>query len=1086
MPGLNDQQRKAVDYDAGPLIVLAGPGAGKTRVIVHRVQRLIASGVEPANILAVTFTVKAAGQLRQRLAQLVGPAKADRVQARTFHGFAQHLLTRFGDLVGLPPRHVIIDSAQELRVLRNCARELGVLAPYAGEGLAHLLAQCRQCADRLQNAGLFPERVEEFCAEWRARLDRNDSGLDAAALRAERARQARFHAAARLHAAASDERRRRGQFTYEDLIFLAIRLLLENDLARTLCRDEFRHVVVDEFQDVNAGQIELLRALCPPDADLCVVGDDDQSIYLFRGADDRAFTKFGAHWPAAETIPLTENYRSEACILDAAAATIARAEDRFAPDKIVERAAELRPLLPAPGAAVECVECDDDSRQFGEVIAAMIKTDRAANPARPWSAYAAIATTHLDLARVEQALRAEGIPCIPSQAPSALDDPGVRDVLAWMGVLADPGSTRDAHRLLVRPPVGVPASRVAGWLASFHAQRSRHRLDSDSYADPGDFTAWLAQHQAGDPGTVRFLAMLDAMRTASLQHPAHRALLEVIRVCDAPHADLCPARERAVRVSAFTDLLRLARDRAPLLPAPGDLRAFHEYWNELSEEDQRAAQRDEDLLGPAPADDDSPDAVSLLTAHKAKGLEFDTVFVVRVSLKNGFGSVKREDDELPDGLEDRGGDTRDAGSRRRAEARRLFYVACTRAERRLVLLAKKKKSRTDGDFFQELTGDPRGLVTCRNAADVFDQGARAGVKLASRGWLVDSGPPGGWEAELASERAAARAAAADALESVGAEAVPADLDRAAAALRSAAARLGVVASMEKFGRAPEWAAGNPAAAALAESLACGLARAREPAPPTRPMPAPLRLSYSTIDQYHRCPRCFYLKHIVKVPEPASGAQAIGVTAHRALQAHFTALRRHESGGAPPPDLSASARRLYLSTLPPGTPADPDTLSQLQAMVAAAASLHQPSDEVMEIEFTIEFPYLHRGAEHTFTTKMDRLDLRREGGGGHRIIDYKTGREREGITHPGPRDLQLGVYALALRHHQGIDLADRDTPARGVAEYWHLPTAARGRIDLAEIDYAHVRDRIDEAIAGMLAGRFEPKKGCEGLCTYITL
>jgi ATP-dependent exoDNAse (exonuclease V) beta subunit len=540
-------------------------------------------------------------------------------------------------------------------------------------------------------------------------------------------------------------------------------------------------------------------------------------------------------------------------------------------------------------------------------------------------------------------------------------------------------------------------------------------------------------------------------------------------------------------VAALADLLRLARDRAPLLSAPGDLRAFHEYWLQLTEDEQRAFQDDdEDRLNPATGADESPDAVSLLTAHKAKGLEFDTVFVVRVSPQHGFGKVKGEDHELPDGLEDRAGDTRDNRSRRRAEARRLFYVACTRAERHLVLLAKKKKSRTENDYFQELTSDPAGLATRRSAADVFEQAARAGVTLASRGLTLEPGAREGWEDELARQRSAARAAAADALESVErAGAQPADLDRAAGALRSAAARLAVIAHMEQSGESPEWSGAEPAAAALASLLARRLAEEHAPAPATQPVRPPLHLSYSAVSEYHRCPRCFYLKNVLRLPEPASGALFVGDLAHRALQAHFTALRRHESDEGPPPmDPAAAARDLYLSSLAPGASADPHTLAQLHAMLAAACSLHQATDEIAEIEFTLDFPYEHDGVQHSFTAKLDRLDV--WSGGGHRIIDYKTGKASDRFTSPDPRDTQLGVYALALRHHQGIDLADRDTPARGVAEYWHLPTGSRGRIDLAEIDYPYIRTQIDKAISGMLEGRFEPKKGCEGLCTYITL
>ncbi|MCC6659337.1 MAG: ATP-dependent helicase [Phycisphaerales bacterium] len=1092
---LNSAQQAAVDHDAGPLIVLAGPGTGKTRVIVHRIQRLIESGADPGHILAVTFTVKAAVQLRRRLADLVGAARADRVHARTFHGFAQHLVSRFGDMLGLPPRHAIIDSAQRTRLAREVARRDGLLAGFSAEGLGNLLAACQECADAIQNAGLCPGRVEEFCRDWLSRIDGNTEGLDATALAAERIRHARFLAQARLHAAASEQRRRRGQLTFEDLILLATRLLREHDLAAALCRDEFRHVVVDEFQDVNAGQIDLLRGLCPSRAgggpDLCVVGDDDQSVYLFRGADDRAFSTFAACWPGAATISLTENYRSEPCILAVAAATIARAEDRFAPDKTVERAESLRGLLPAPGSGVECIECEDDSHQFGEAVAAMIKTDRVRHPARAWSDFAVIAVNHLDLSRVSAALEAEGIPHIPSRPPSALDEPGVQDVLAWIGLLAEPASTKHAHRLLVRPPVGAPPGSVNDWLLAFHAQASRHRHGESGRPDPGVFTDWLARHHAADASAAHFTRLHGAIRAVALQHPADRAILEIVRLTDTAHADLCPARDRARRVTALADLMRFAHDRAPFLDEPGDLRAFHAYFKELSDGDKKSFQRDEDdRLEGGDDEHDQPDAVTLLTAHKAKGLEFDTVFVVRVSPRHGFGMIRDDGADLPVGLEDRADDTRTMRDRRRAEARRLFYVACTRAKRRLVLLAKRKKLRSEGDFYQELTGDHPDLVVCRAVQDVFHAAAEGGVTLASRNTvLADSARGGrrGWDQELAAQRSAARAEAALALESVDrADATLADIDLAAAAVRDAAARLAVIASMDLRRTPPGWSAGIPAARAVGEALAHHLAGERAPSAVTRAMTPPLNLNYSAINQYNRCPRCFYLTKVLKFPDQANDALLVGDIAHRALQAYFNALRRHESDGGPPPQgIADVARALYFASLPPGAPADEDTLAQLAAMLTAATTaLHRPTDEIAEIEFSLTFPYTHNGVEHTFTTKMDRLDV--WPAGGHRIIDYKTGKPTDDLIEPSDDDLQLGVYALALRHHQGIPLADRETPALGVAEYWHLPTGQRGRLDLSRINYPKIRRRIGGAIDGMLAGDFEPVAGCRGLCTYIRL
>jgi hypothetical protein len=184
-----------------------------------------------------------------------------------------------------------------------------------------------------------------------------------------------------------------------------------------------------------------------------------------------------------------------------------------------------------------------------------------------------------------------------------------------------------------------------------------------------------------------------------------------------------------------------------------------------------------------------------------------------------------------------------------------------------------------------------------------------------------------------------------------------------------------------------------------------------------------------------------------------------------------------------PELLRLGRAQYFSKLPPETEADPDLLAQLDAMLRNVfEKQHKPQDEIEEIEFAVRFPYEHKGVEHSFTAKFDRLD--RWPAGGHRIIDYKTGFASKNLLEPTTREPQLGVYALALRHHQGIPLEDRVTPAAGIAEYWHLPTGRIGSISLGAVEYDHIRKWIGKAIDGMLAGEFEPKKDCKGLCSML--
>ncbi len=1109
--GLNQAQGRAVDHRDGPLIVLAGPGTGKTRVIVHRVARMIRDGIEPERIVAVTFTVKAAGELRERLAEAVGPAAADGVHAHTFHGFGQRLVSRFADLLGLPPEPTIIDGAQRRRLAREVVRRGGVLEGdgLVAEGLESLIEEGLRHIEAFRHLGKFPEDVEAFAAEWAGRLEADGTALEAEALEAERARRARFAGFARLYTALDAECRRRGQLSYEDLILLPIRLLRGHAGAAAIVRDDYRHVVVDEFQDVNAGQIELLRLMCPAesasgaprDPDLCVVGDDDQSIYLFRGADDRAFARFRRHWPRAAQIELTENYRSERPILEAARVVIERAEpgDRFAPDKVVEPASERREA--GPGAGVEGVATEDDY-QYGETIAAMLLTERARAPGRAWRECAVIARGHLDLARIGAALSLEDIPFRVARGPGAMGDAGVQDVLRWVELLADPAADHAAWWLLTRPPIAVPSATVQEWARLHAGEASRHAAGESGRRDAGPFVAWLrrrAGEAGGDPRVRRFLELLDACRETTSRLDAHRALLELIRRADIVHADLADERGRATRVTHLAGLLRFAADRLALLDPPRDLRAFWMYFQDLSDKER------EEVLGSDPEDrldgggegsGSDEDAVALLTAHAAKGLEFDTVFVVRVSPGPGFPKTKGGDDdiELPPGLEDRAGDERGPRERRRAEERRLFYVACTRARRRLVLMARATKGPSSStNFLQELAEDRPALMARCSAADVFARAREAGVRLAATGVGV-LGDATAREARQGRRETLdlacrlARLDAARALESVDhADASAEDVDRAATMLREAAGRLAIAAHLRSNVDPPAWASDEPALAAHAAALKARLAGTPGAAPTREAPKPPLNLSYSYIDAYLECPRCFYLKNVVRVPEPEREELAFGKVAHEALRAYFNECRGAEADGRRVPGsdrLAEIGRRAYFGILPDRARADPEELRRLDAMLRLTHErLHRAEDSIEQLESGISFGYEHRGVVHRLTAKLDRLDGLGEGRG-HRIIDYKTGTESKKLLEPKGDDLQLGIYALALRHHQRVPLEDRETPAVGVAEYWHLPTGQRGCIDLGQIRYDRIRATIGRAIDGILAGKFPRGEECRGLCAIL--
>ncbi len=1112
---LSPQQLEAVTHEGGPLIVLAGPGTGKTRVITRRVARLVAQSAAPESVVAVTYTTRAAGELRERLADLLGGPRADAVTAHTFHALAMRLVRRFADALDLPSELTIMDAAQERRLLRELVRTHSLYPDHRAVGRETIIERARSTIARLAQQAISAADAARVVDQWRQRLDRNEfptellpdswQGKLPPTLyeREQRALLSAFESSVRLYGLFRASAGARGLLTYDDLILRAVELLRDHDAARAILHAEFRHFVVDEFQDVNAAQIEFLRALAPPTGDaargpdLCVVGDDDQAIYAFRGADERAFQKFSRLWSNPRTVRLEENRRSAPPIVRASNAIIGRARARFDPGKLVRPA----PGPEEPTARVEGVVLDDDG-QSGDTIAAMILADRHASAAqsgapRPWSDFAVIARAHDDLDRVADALHAEGIPVWRGRRQSPLEDQGVQDLLRWARVL-----TRDDRHalqaLLLRPPRAIPFAQAQSWNDAWARERAlREETREPRHEGARAFLAFIrAQRGAHHEALASFARTLDEMQTLAAPAPAHEALAQLIRLAALAHAELLPGPERARRIANLAAILRLAREKHASLEEPAGLPEFLAYLDDLGNDARTLA--GEDHLD-AQDSTDAPDreAVTLVTAHSAKGLEFDTVFVIKVRPR-GFPGHKQGEPDLPDWFTADPSDARTSSDRFVDEQRRLFYVAITRAERRLVLLAKNKKSRGKAiDYFEELTLDEKGIVEVISGADAMAHAARLGVRVAS---TLASDPP---HADLGTRqqrrrdlleraRREARLLAADALDEASR---PEALDAARSRLDESALRLAIIASLEGSAgedsppALPAWIESAPDPLRVFVRRLLDAWGSGEPDRPRvfPPLPPPLRLSYSHVEEYRRCPRCFYLRRILRWPEESGREQTLGTVVHEALAAYHEERLHALADSRPMPGTDWALRRVrdrfFARSL---GPPDRDELDRALAQVRAACEdLPEPGEQVERVEFFIRFPYAHAGQTHHFEAKLDRLDLIPDAPG-HRIIDYKTGHPSPRLLSPERTDLQLGVYALALASHQGIE--DADARAVGTAEYWVLATPARGRIDLADLAMDKIRATINSAIDGMLAGDWSQgsgsRDGCWGLCHVL--
>jgi superfamily I DNA/RNA helicase/RecB family exonuclease len=1099
---LNEAQRRAVEFDSGPVAVLAGPGTGKTRVITHRIARLIhRDGVQAESIGAMTFTVKAAQEMRHRLGSLVGDNAASRVSASTFHGFGRRILLRWGDVIGLSASHDLMDSVQQMRLLKAAVGDAtaegkisaGMLADGGRDAVA---ARSLAWIEHLRTSALFPDDASALVQRWDELVDQGgpaDEPWDADRLDAERERSREFACAVEVYRRYETMAMDKSLLSFDDFILLPIRILRHSERIRTYIVDELRHLVVDEFQDVNGAQLAFLKELSRPSVsgDLCVVGDDDQAIYGFRGSDDRAFQHFKEIWTDAETVPLTENYRSTEAVLETAQRIISASHDRFEPDKVIHAYRTFENDVPSQ---VEALHVSSDS-DYGMTIAAMILADRAEHPDRALSSYAVIGSSHNTCAQIGRVLELEGIAVDDSMIRKDEEDEAVLDVKAWIAAVVG-ASNISLTRLLVRPPVSMPTDRAIKMQDEYESHRRQAKVEDHR---PVPMPVWLAERSGEHDGLAVLSELLNTLRDLSTTMNAEGMVKEIIERTGVAHRELPNRRLESVRIAALVRFLQFVQDLQRRLDAPGDLAAFLRYYNELTPKEQLAGPASfEDIDGKDDAEFDGS-GVCMLTAHSSKGLEFDTVFVPRIGAAAGaFGNVKVEERaELPRDLAPFEADPRSKQAKVQDEVRRLFYVACTRAERRLVLLSKRSKNAsTSMHMFQELAWrgkaplgpDERGgSVVLLEAEDVvrscIERGAaiRGADALASESASKDSR-----SRVISSARRAARRAAAQLLDRAEEGiAVVSKLDMIGDGLVTSARRLAIIEALRHgpIEEIPDWLLGD---GDFARELADRLGASREDraiSSSTAPMSPPLRLSYSKISQYIRCPGCFYLRYVLGLSEPSSGEQLVGTVAHSALERFYRQWSEADAEGGALPGvdvLLGIARELFVAESRRIGGADPAQLEQIEAQLRSGyEKLHDTTAEVMMLEENAPFAYRRAEGDdepHLFDAKLDRVD--RTPSGGFRIIDYKTGQAWKSLATPEKDDLQLGIYSLALA--EKLELSSPEE-LEGLAEYWIFSSGQKGVIELSGIDHGKVRKKIDKAITGMLEGTFAPKKGCGGEC-----
>jgi len=599
---LNSKQREAVEATEGPVLVLAGAGTGKTRVITYRVAYLIERGVPAGAILAVTFTNKAAGEMKGRISDLLrssGQSATD-VWVSTFHSFCARLLRRESVALGLPRDFAIYDDDDQTAAVKRALASLNLAAEdYPPRSVRAQISHAK-------NHGITPAQMESEAKEMR-----NPSREDVA-------RIFRAYEAALRDAAALD---------FDDLLLKAVDLLRDHPDVRARWNRQFEYILVDEFQDTNASQEELVRLLAGSSKNVCVVGDEDQSIYGWRGARAGNLKRFTQDFPGARLIRLEQNYRSTQTILDAAAAVVENNTDRLG--KQIEATAGEGSLLQYH----EFPDAVAEAQFIGGSIASFVRDDADAH-------VAVLYRTGAQSRPFEEVLRGLSIRHRVVGGMSFYERAEVKTVLAYVRLLFHPEDNVALLRVLNIPPRGIGATTVGNL-------ESRAREAKVSMWDALRTQEIARARQGG--ALNNFRELVEGMRRDFAQASPEQIIEGVLDRTG--YLDYLEQQDNLEHTTRAENVRELATAVAESAERGETIHDVLDYAALVSDSDQY----DESI------------GVSLMTLHSAKGLEFDAVFLP--GLEEGLLPHSRSADS-PAEIE---------------EERRLFYVGMTRAKRHLSL-----------------------------------------------------------------------------------------------------------------------------------------------------------------------------------------------------------------------------------------------------------------------------------------------------------------------------------------------------------------------------------------------------------------
>ena len=629
---LNPEQYRAATHGEGPMLILAGAGTGKTRVLTARIAWLVAHGVDPASILAVTFTNKAAKEMRERVGGMVNPEQAKQITLSTFHALCVRMLRRHAHLLGYKENFSIFDESDQMGLMKKLAARIHDKENPLDPNLA------RNVISKAKNFGI-------------GEPDETGTALGS------------------LFSKYQDGLRTLNAMDFDDLLLNARLLLRDHPEAREEWRARYRHILVDEFQDTNKLQLELVSLLAGEERpNICVVGDDDQSIYGWRGAEASNLLEFERHFPDPEVIKLEQNYRSPDVILKVA--------NRLIKNNSRRRGKNLWSDS-KEGEPVRILSAADDKTEAEFIADEVQASGPLSSKARPWTDFAILYRMNAQSRQFEEMLRERRIPYRVVGGKSFFDRREVKDVVAYLGALLNPDDDNALLRVLANPPRGIGAAtlQLATEAGAKNGKGLLAILNDPEHLDVSSSrTRGAIQRFTEEWGAYRIQLQTPGADAAAIL----RSVLEECGYFEDLKKSCKTEEEADNRQENVRELLNALTGYCEKHPRDGARGFLDGLMLEQEKEEEKAEERD---------------GVTLITLHAAKGLEFSQVWLV--GAEDGLLPHERSKSE---GTVD--------------EERRLLYVGITRARHRLTIThcATRKKfgttiSCTPSPFLLELAGE---------------------------------------------------------------------------------------------------------------------------------------------------------------------------------------------------------------------------------------------------------------------------------------------------------------------------------------------------------------------------------------------